>query len=111
MTDEEIDAMEAGREMDRLIHARIFGQRSLYEGLDPEYSTDIAAAWQILEKFHREESLGDFCEHSYLCDGTPWDWCGLSAEQMAVHICRAALKCCKSVAEKEKDATKASVNS
>jgi len=88
---EEINEMPAGREMDELIATKIFGWLTarLTRGLwnpknhdsihyscdEPDevlpYSTDIAAAWQIIEKIGGEDK---------------------SAEKVALAICHAALK-------------------
>jgi hypothetical protein len=55
MTRDEILAMEAGREMDRLICEEIFmidvedGHEDwFYEELVPHYSTSISAAWEVV---------------------------------------------------------------
>lgn len=53
----DFDKMEAGPEMDALVHERIFGFRSLRH-VDPEYSRDVGATWEIIEKLRR---TGDYC--------------------------------------------------
>lgn len=121
-----IDEMEAGREMDALVASKVFDyfviqhEYRVYEGDQemkeieylvknirvPEYSTDIAAAWMVLQKFCDEES------HNYPQDvclewnGFKW-FCYVNTEQMLnvlreprdgrapsapLAICRAALK-------------------
>lgn len=75
MTENEIDAMEAGRELDALVAEQVMGwERDLnipinpkYRGIKywksptgmradinliPHYSTDIASAWEVVEKAH-----------------------------------------------------------
>lgn len=78
MTRDEILKMQAGREMDALVHANIFGavsvkMKNVFPGFDgfvfadqdgkfcpvPKYSTDIGAAWQIVEHFHNEATLNN----------------------------------------------------
>lgn len=61
MTKDEILAMPAGREMDVQILANVFNKLS-YRIL-PKYSTDIAAAWLVVEKF-------PFCSLDF--DATNW---------------------------------------
>lgn len=125
LTAEQIDAMEAGIEMDRLIAEMIFNyQRATNKhGLSgymwdeendtpatketwgghyiattwPAYSTDIAAAWQVVEKINallknayttvRGQTDGWVCEIS-------WYEADLSsvASSAPLAICRAALK-------------------
>src|SRR5688572_15461179 len=59
MTRDEILAMPAGRELDLLIHRKVMqaeenAAASLLDGFPiglPHYSTDISAAWQLVEKF------------------------------------------------------------
>lgn len=71
MTKEEIEAMPAGREMDALIAERLFNckiicrhdgsisewgageTRKFRDAQIPHYSTDIAAAWQVIERITR----------------------------------------------------------
>jgi hypothetical protein len=70
MTRKEILNMPMGREMDALIAEKIFGYNRVYynekivanlyptgagcfvEGEAHEYSTDISAAWEVVEKLH-----------------------------------------------------------
>jgi hypothetical protein len=65
MNREEILNMPAGREMDKLIYDKILGYKSFYsldgELIDEEifaavsnYSTDISAAWEVVEKMIKE---------------------------------------------------------
>lgn len=80
--------MKAGRELDKLIQEKIFGlfvpdpvkHKDLtreqvfelmkdYDGI-PRYSTDIAAAWRVVEKMadrlkHYRHSTGDFTCRSF----------------------------------------------
>lgn len=58
MTRDEILHMPAGRDLDALVFEKVFGQQIrkndviFWPGLDhmPNYSTDIAAAWEVAEK-------------------------------------------------------------
>jgi hypothetical protein len=103
MKREEILYMEAGREMDLLVAETVMGMivprdengnqtRSWEDGYTYEgtfYSTDIAAAWKVFEKFEDAEihkrSRGD-----YTCFG---DGNLNAAETVEVAICRVALFC------------------
>jgi len=139
MNAEDIDKLEAGRELDALIAEKVMGwtwcvqphghisrpgkysytrwlcEPDRYRSAKPkwdkwdgktempisglngeymhvlEYSTDIAAAWEVVEKMRELDMLGDF---SQACDFlTPWSWLDYSkASDMALFICRAALK-------------------
>ena len=67
MTRDDILNMPAGREMDALIEKLVFCHAPYLDSLDiwrvavdenmervlPKYSTDIAAAWEVVEKFDR----------------------------------------------------------
>jgi hypothetical protein len=119
MTAEQIDAMPAGREMDALVaekvmgfvvmrHRDVDGQHiehnpdELMRGPDGEapryaymvpvdhYSTDIAAAWEVVEKLVSEQGLHLWWHNVWLVDFA------LSGAQRAetapLAICRAALK-------------------
>lgn len=52
----DVDAMVAGREMDALVAEKVMGLKppwpilAFYEPSPPAYSTDIAAAWEVLDK-------------------------------------------------------------
>jgi len=138
MTQEQIDTMEAGREMDRLIADRIFNldtyKKWIYVDrfdhfdcfLDdarydengqwdyaflqngsfrrvPSYSTDIAAAWQVVEKikdvFRKQKPDWDFAivetgENHWLAGWLQYESFELSGEGKTapLAICRAALK-------------------
>jgi len=56
MTRDEFLNMPAGRRMDALIDSKVFGMVNISSGdpldsdLLPEYSTDISAAWEVVEK-------------------------------------------------------------
>ena len=142
LTNEQIDQMEAGREMDDLINEKVMGNRKQYgcfiddgyaddcvtdicdcviaESLHEEkekfpdkcqywrevdplpYSTDIASAWEVVEKATDYEGFSS----DFALDGTPnyhtWKlWFGTrghctegkgSANTVALAICRAGLK-------------------
>ena len=97
MTPEQIDKLEAGRELDALVAEKVFN----YDGIcqvagcserhDPRYSTDIAAAWLVVEKLQQLDKLGDFSTATDFL--TPWSWLDYSnASDMALFICKTALK-------------------
>ena len=50
MTKEEILALQLGPEMDALVMSEVMGGASTSGDL-PGFSTDIAAAWEVLKKF------------------------------------------------------------
>ena len=115
----DIDTMEAGREMDALVAERVMGWRhpdtsghNADQMLPPDwvawndirsvppFSTDIAAAWQVLEKFLPHVRVECHKDSDYT-DGTGWHadiWadsghgCSEGASTAPVAICRAALK-------------------
>ena len=103
--------MKAGRDMDALVAEKVMGDTDAYylplgEGelnvaaRVPRYSTDIAAAWQVVEKFGYSPSIHVFRSH-----GGKWG-CKISlssdpnvdaeyfgfAETAPLAICLAALK-------------------
>ena len=101
MTKDEIMNMPAGREMDTLIAKSIFGNVKKswdWEFTLPSYSTDISAAWRVVEKMSDAGSIFSvFISQSYTSDG----W-GVTIENAFVRydvvagtaplaICRAAL--------------------
>ncbi len=55
-----------------------------------EASTDIADAWQIVEKI-RETGLSQRFADIF-AEETPWHWCFLSTDAFCLHVYRAALK-------------------
>ena len=89
MTRDEILTMEAGREMDCIIAENVFGwKRGKYfddagqlvwitpsnqfysAGSTPDYSTDMTAAWQVVEKLSKPHifiNLSKFGD-KYVCD-------------------------------------------
>ena len=110
MTHDEIDAMPAGRELDILVAEKVMGCYGLFKHSDgtplcechglrpvPRYSTDIAAAWEVLKKLPNgvyvgyEKAAGAWCVAANWADGEPFSW--LSYGKTApLAICRAALK-------------------
>ena len=97
MTDEEIDALPEGREMDTAIAKSVFNKIYLIPEQLPWYSTHIAEAWKLVEMFkmtitpktdptRRSQWLADV----RLCSsGDLWLAYGVTAPMA---ICRAALK-------------------
>ncbi len=123
MTDEEIDQMEAGPEMDALVAEFMIGwrrapseddpagwcwvtehgrTRGSATALMPTYSTNIAAAWQVVEKLKERFSsvLVETNPRQYYVDivtdkGTPSYYrtvADAEADTAPLAICRAALK-------------------
>ena len=93
----DIDKMEAGREMDALIEERLRFVRM--ETPEP-YSTDISAAWLVVEKFLPHFRIECF-EDSVNTDEEGWHcdiWtvkghaCAEGCDTAPLAICRAALK-------------------
>ena len=106
---QDIDKMPAGREMDGQVHALIFNKavptdhdwmHDTFCDCVPRYSTDIAAAWEVIDKLDELfaawfDILGPRgwlvnCHCSY---GT---YSG-EAKTIQLAICRAALKAMKGV--------------
>lgn len=91
--------VEAGRELDALIDERCFGIRRAIAGFHgaPFYSTDIAAAWQVVERL-----LATFppfvlwCNAKYtiaqIWDADDNEIANERGETAPLAICRAALK-------------------
>lgn len=111
-----MNTMLAGRELDALVAEKVMGLRVKYrtpgfpyfeDYIDtahdvPRYSTDIAAAWAVVEKIHLLNGL-DLTYGQPREGGVPaWrikrDHCGDEEEDIAIAdtvplvICRAALK-------------------
>ena len=112
MTDEEIDKMEAGREMDALIHKHVFGFKA--SSTSPwRYSTDIHSAWMVVDRLISDYYLSlHFGEDGFYCHFDDFETGKHHGEAPTapLAICRAALKCCRNVAGKEKGAGIAPVN-
>lgn len=88
MTRDEILAMPAGREMDVLVGRHVMdlvGPPDLYW----EYSTDISAAWMVVEKFPAVSLT--FRGKYWFCDVNQVDFDYSQAETAPLAICRAAL--------------------
>lgn len=107
----DITTLQAGRELDVLIAERVFGYsvRSNYSNplIDlgrgdirplPEYSTDIAAAWLIIDYSLDPKNRLDWGFHSLIEGWTAYFWAsgqssltGGGAHTPALAICRGAL--------------------
>ncbi len=100
MTYAEILALPAGRELDALVHQHVF-DHSL--NCAP-YSTDTAAAWQVVERFRADPAFRwtDFAVFTYVCVATGRreylvDFAGgncpgrAGGETLPLAVCRAAL--------------------
>ncbi len=113
--------MEAGRELDALIYEKIFGKRRPQEGEKwdgmthffnymhgdwrawdgtpiPHFSTDIAAAWQVVEKLQTMKNVGLLIKAYPLEYGgrfvasVPGTQIQGEGETMPLAVCRVALK-------------------
>ncbi len=89
---DEILAMEAGPDLDALIRQ--------YFGVDGTPSTDIAPAWEVVEKLIAADNLNlfiDFTEARERGDAAPWRCCLEAATYVGegstapLAICKAAL--------------------
>lgn len=106
MTREEILTMEPGRELDALIEQHVFGKRVEWiqdEVTDPypivpaeygyiveNYSSDISAAWEVVEKRNRWFSL-QWNGLEYVCEIGIDAPCKIGAKSAPEAICKAAL--------------------
>lgn len=68
MTNDEIDKLEVGFELDALVAEKIFNDTPPRGYGVPDYSTDIAAAWEVVEKM---ASKGFDAEVMSLSSGLP----------------------------------------
>lgn len=100
-----IDELKPGRELDALVAEKVFGvdvgdiyydstMQEITNFSIPHYSTDISAAWEVVEKFGRFDLIlngsGAWCAEFY----GSWD---RSFGDSAPHaICLAALKAAQS---------------
>lgn len=119
MTRDDVLKMEAGREMDALIAEKVIGwtrkyvsehdtqvwdspNESVYlENAIPHYSTDISAAWEVVEKmleFEKDVAGHDQVIITRTDDCLKWyiefrkpSWEYAEAEALPLAICRAAL--------------------
>lgn len=98
--------MTAGRELDVLVHERVMdglkpfggpGMTGFYVDSVPHYSTSIADAWEVLEKFPEVQRL----EKRWPGEEPPGWWCEVGidggsfaaiGETAPLAICLAALK-------------------
>ena len=103
------DDMPAGRELDALVAEKIFGL-CRWDGVPnafhpkvvqwwqteqpcnpPPYSTDIAAAWEIVEKLRL--AIGpSYCGSGWYCTWMTGGAHGAIADSAPLAICRAALR-------------------
>ena len=116
----DIDKMEAGREMDALVAEKVMGyevyrhEYSYHDTVNefteteyivenirvPSYSTDISAAWQVVEKLNTDSPFDKFDKFSQIlaegCDADQDDYIAdcynLLSGISPLAICRAALK-------------------
>lgn len=117
VTREEILAMAPGPELDELVRGGVFrwvftDNRDFCGILlppadpptPPPYSTDIAAAWQVVEKmrekgfryFHQEYTDGLYCvfvRYGSTIDDTPFTISQWDANRTPEAICKASLLC------------------
>lgn len=90
MQAEDVDKMQAGREMDALIAEKVMGYRAADIVSVPEYSTHIAAAWQVVERMRKLHLSTQFARIFEL--ETPWHWTSIRTGYFCLYVCRAALK-------------------
>lgn len=101
LTDEQIDAVVAGRETDVLINRTVFGKHDDHYPSMPNYSTDISDAWKVVEKLRETGWVGVTSESTngggWICEFqnglSAIDFC--YAETASLAICRAGLKAIK----------------
>lgn len=104
LTVEKIHQMSAGRKMDALIWFRVMhpeadptrcAELSGLGWVAPYYSTEIAAAWKVLEKVQEIGSLQNFGGFGWRCEihtASPGGRdCAGEADTAPLAICRAAL--------------------
>lgn len=110
-------ALPAGKELDALVAEHVMGWLDIwfcphtphcFHGRKsahhndtnyqvPKYSSDIAAAWEVVEHLRRQLSGFVLCDS---CGGEPWTAGfvdgpdGSEAETVSLAICRAALNAC-----------------
>lgn len=94
----DIDSLPAGRELDALIHDKVMGLEWCIEHpeLQP-YSTDISAAWEVVEKLNHHGFLLSFLNtrspgNRYLVEFRDKGDYVAAADTAPLAICRAALK-------------------
>ena len=92
MTNREIDALVAKNVMCRPLHCNYCLPNKICDNKclgTPRYSTDISAAWEVVEKFDEFELSKHYgSNHWYCCIG---GYCG-DADTAPLAICKAALK-------------------
>lgn len=90
----DIHTIPAGRELDALVAEKVMGIGKLefdaYYGPQHRYSTDIAAAWEVVEKLAKPLKVV-WTGKVWVCEvfGEP---CSQEAGTAPLAICRAALK-------------------
>lgn len=105
MGKEEILAMEVGLDLDKLVWTTVFGRtlpEMVFRSDVPQYSVDIVAAWQVVERLAEENLFRsiDYLHTQHWRDGKG-DWrcrvvCGVKiefavAKEAPEAICKAAL--------------------
>lgn len=88
LTPEEISKMPAGKEIDEIIYKKVVDIEYQPGEYVPEYSTEIAAAWQVIEKFENHCMLNNVhgIWECYFPDNVKGE-----GETAPLAICRAAL--------------------
>lgn len=107
--------MKPGRELDALVAERIFGAKLINgewvvkignfqskSNILMNYSTDIAAAWEVVEKMQSKGYVVDISCYSVISNrrsscviyvqGEPWEKFDAESESAPEAICSAALK-------------------
>jgi len=91
-----IEDMKAGRELDCEIDEKIFGNTWTHIAPDmpwddiPEYSTDIAEAWQVVEKI--TEPRNDDANTKFMLWWESSQLWAMNSKEASEAICLAALK-------------------
>jgi len=67
VTREEIERMEPGKKLDRLVTEKVFGKEVKPGHFCRRYSTDIAAAWEGVEAIKRELQDVTIHDDPYQC--------------------------------------------
>lgn len=91
--------LDAGSELDALVAKKVMGYliapTDTYGPVVPPYSTDIATAWEVVEKMRGDFGMGISGQVSDRI-GEPWmvifrSGCGGYGETASLAICRAAI--------------------
>ncbi len=82
--------LEAGRDLDALVAEKVMGETCLFTA--PAYSTDIAAAWQVVDKLHALSFYLEVGSAGWMARFANISATEASAATAPLAICLAALK-------------------